>query len=169
MAEDHSISPISYVVYFGAVVISVVLSRILRSFDEKSSAVKKAQGWPLLGSALDFLPNNMLPSFISYPKMLGKVIELYMIFDRFILITDPTLSKDILAKRPKYFRRFYKFDYGFKTLEIAKGLFGANGSQWSTYRRLTARPSTTRTSKAIIIASINKSINGYKPYVRRHY
>ena len=83
----------------------------------------------------------MLDSLLSLAKTYGPVFELYVFKKRFVVISDSELIKEILTKRPKYFRRQYNIIAPFEELGIAEhSLFTAEGSTWRRLRRLLSAP-----------------------------
>eukprot|EP01039_Chlorochromonas_danica_P001053 gene1053-1141_t len=95
-------------------------------------------GWPLFRNFFDFSPSKQLESLLTYSKRYGDYVQLYIGWKKVILITDVSLVKELLLKRPRIFRRAKSLDPVAKITQISAGSFHSNGQLWSKIRRLTA-------------------------------
>lgn len=134
-------------------VIVIYWARAIRKRNIKQKIkVGQPPSIPILGHALHLTPDKLINSAEAFHSKYGGVVELYALAQRIYLISDLSLIKEILNKRPKLFRRVRSFDYGAKLLGLSSGLFNIHGaSQWSRIRKLTS-PSL---AKHNIVANAN--------------
>ena len=97
--------------------------------------IRTVRGYPLLGVALDLVAERILPTFRKFSSIYGKVYQLYALQTRYIVISDVSLVREILQKRPKTFRRTRKMEEPLATIHGSDGLFGAEGNLWAKLRR----------------------------------
>lgn len=119
--------------------------------------IKKVLGYPFVGSYFAFTANQGISTCVNFPKAYGNLIELYMFGQRCFMITDAELCKDVLRKRPKYFRRLKTLDYFAEKMGLEDGLFFTHSKTWSKMRKLTA-PSFSHHNLTLKFRSIVKVI-----------
>jgi cytochrome P450 len=101
--------------------------------------VKNVPGIPILGNILDFSADKIINTMLTYPnKFKTKFLEVYFLNQRGLIITDLAISKEILIKRPKKFRRTSLLDFANKLMGTDKGLFSSEGKLWVRLRKLTS-------------------------------
>ena len=115
--------------------------------------LKTVPGLPLIGVALELAPDKISNFFSACCKKFGKVYQFYAFGTRYIVISDASLMREILQKRPKTFRRSTKFGEVFKTTRTGEGLFGAEGQQWSKLRRHNS-PSFSKQNVELMLGTI---------------
>jgi cytochrome P450 len=95
------------------------------------------EGWPILGSALDFDSSNMLTSLRKYPKKYGDIVQFYIFNQHCLMITRPDLIHDILKKRPKFYQRIKSMDHMIDVINLHAGIFTVN-KEWPRIRKATS-------------------------------
>jgi cytochrome P450 len=101
--------------------------------------VKNVPGIPILGNILDFSTDKIINTMLTYPnKFKTKFLEVYFLNQRGLIITDLAISKEILMKRPKKFRRTSLLDFANNLMGTDKGLFSSEGKLWIRLRKLTS-------------------------------
>ena len=128
------------------------------SFTTSSNQPRTVPGVPLLGVALQLTPNKIINFFTTCYEKYGKVYQFYAFGTRYIVISDISLVREILLKRPKTFRRTRKFEEVFKTTRTSEGLFGAEGQLWSKLRRHNA-PSFSKRNVELMLGAIFDETN----------
>jgi cytochrome P450 len=139
--------------------VSTILWFLMSSKKSSKSAhlLKSAPGFPILGNALSFLPENIITTMAEFPSKYGKFIEIYFFSQRGLLITDPEICKEVLSKRPKTFRRTSLMVYANEVLGTVQGLFASEGTSWIKMRKSTA-PSFSNLNISHKYASMTKEI-----------
>ena len=95
-------------------------------------------GLPILGHALSLLPvYDVLNKFKKFTEQYGKIVEIYILFKRHLIISDLEVTKEMFHKRPKTFRRIRSLDYSAEVLGYITGLLHINGTGWSRIRKIT--------------------------------
>eukprot|EP01038_Epipyxis_sp_PR26KG_P014794 gene14794-19878_t len=125
-------------VLLGALVYSVVkiYLHFVRTKDQKD-LIHSANGYFMIGNALDFHPNKILKTFDFYSKI-SPVTELFIFQSRALLFSDIALARELLQKRTKYFSKGPAFEFIRNLLKYNSGLFHCDNPTWSRIRRLTA-------------------------------
>lgn len=88
-----------------AAFISYSLYVFSRSLKKKSNIVV-APGLPIIGNLMTFIPPNKV--YININKIInkyGSMIEMWIFSHRIVVISDITVAKEIMMKRPKTFCR----------------------------------------------------------------
>lgn len=94
-------------------------------------------GLPVLGSAIDLAPNKMVQTLQANYKKYKHIgiYQMHAIQLRFIVVSDLTLVKEILLRRPRDFRRSRSLEVPLEVLDMHIGLFGAEGDTWKRLRK----------------------------------
>ncbi len=121
-----------------AVVILLCVFTLRKRAIKPSFELRGPRGYPLIGSVLDFLPSVFLQTCERLTNEYGGVLVAYMFGDRFLIVSDLALVKEILMKRPKIFRRNRPLDYNAKIVGLSSGVFNAHGPEWSRIRKITS-------------------------------
>jgi hypothetical protein len=87
-------------------VILLLFTILLFSWDSKEHGVTVVEGYPFVGTLLDFLPHKILSSLNSYRNKYGKFIRTRIFGKRVLVITDSKVAREVLMMRPKLFRRY---------------------------------------------------------------
>eukprot|EP01040_Poterioochromonas_malhamensis_P011407 gene11407-12436_t len=109
-----------------------------RSKEIQHSLVKTAKGYPIIGNLLDFQRNIVYETLLNYPKVYGPFVQCSIVNVHGLLVTDLSVAKELLTKRPKKFSRPSALDYANELLGLDVALFNANGSLWGRTRKATA-------------------------------
>ncbi len=109
-----------------------------RSKEIQHSLVKTAKGYPIIGNLLDFQRNVVYETLLNYPKVYGPFVQCSIVNVHGLLVTDLSIAKELLAKRPKKFSRPSALDYANELLGLDVALFNANGLLWGRTRKATA-------------------------------
>ena len=134
----------SYSAFSVAIVIILALWYLIEYYGEKRSILSNGKylvrpaRWPIFGIAYGLTPENMIAVLEDYHRRYGNFIELYLGPQKFLLISDIEITKELLNIRPKILRRIRCLDYPAKQVGYSKSLFFANGIDWYAAHRLTA-------------------------------
>ena len=90
---------------------------------------------PLLGHIFYMLPEYFIDSIKILIQRYGKFLELFIFNKRVVFIADVVIGREVLANRPKGFRRARSMDFFAKPLNYTNTLFFAAGNEWSMQRR----------------------------------
>ena len=144
--------------------IALVLIQILGLWPQKKNKVlARIPCYPVIGNLALFFPSST--SFANITKAVkkyGKLIELFVLGQRILVISDVETAKEIMMRRPKVFRRS-------KTLEVPgslvgltprRGLFFAEGDHWARQRRLSS-PAFNRKNTELMAPAIAKQIDSF--------
>eukprot|EP01031_Cornospumella_fuschlensis_P032388 gene32388-39166_t len=127
---------------------------------KKVPRIVNLRGYPILGNILDFLPCNILESLEKYTKAYGSLFVMRSFNRRVFVVSDPSLVREILMKRPKHFRRPYESDHTGKVMGISKGLVHSNGALWSRIRRVAA-PSFSQKSVSYMLPGVELEVEAW--------
>lgn len=101
----------------------------------------RPRGLPLVGHLDLFNPAVFLTAIKEKVREYGPFVQLNVFNQTFLVVTDPETVKEVLAKRPKTFRRPRLFEAPFTVLGLwPHSLFVAEGSIWNRLRKATAAP-----------------------------
>lgn len=137
------------------VIVGVALKKKMKR--NNNSPLVRAKGHPIFGNVSDFKSDKLLTTFQTFPTLYGSFIELYLLWKRFLLITDIHICREILSKRPKKFNRLNKLDYANKVLNANGSLFNAKGHEWIRIRKATA-PSFSNLNVSSKVTTVAKEI-----------
>jgi cytochrome P450 len=114
---------------------------------------------PFIGHAHHFLPTTLIDTLQVFRKKYGPVYELYLFSQRFFVLHDSELIKEVTTKRPKIFRRDHQANRAAIDIHMDQGsLFFTEGHTWSRLRRLLSTPFNRSNSDAMN-SSIKKEIS----------
>lgn len=107
---------------------------------KKKDTIPSVPGYPLIGNVLDMLPDNMLENFVKFRNKYGNLYRMHIFSQKFLHVSDSTLVREIMSKRPKLLKRSSvlepmaeSFDY------LPYGLFHANDATiWGKMRKLSS-------------------------------
>jgi cytochrome P450 len=133
-----------------------IIGFIKLNYQKFKSGAIKVKGYPIIGNLIDLLPDNFLNSISYFTKKFGPVVEFFVFSQRFLLISDTKVIKEILMRRPKQFQRSSKSDYPAKLMGfLPSALFSAHDPKiWSRIRRLTS-PAFSKINVSNMIISIH--------------
>ncbi|RYG96466.1 cytochrome P450 [archaeon] len=122
-------------------------------------------GLPLIDNLLDFLPNKLLESLEVYRKKYGNLYLIRIVSKRIFVISEPTLGKEVLMKRPKQFRRSRGMEYAGNLMGVSLGLLHSSGAIWSKMRRATA-PSFNQMNVTAKLDAIQNELQAWMKRIR---
>ena len=117
-----------------------VYSILTKKDNDPNKFLKRVPGWPLLGN-IELVRDIKRFSDVlqSFADVYGKFIELNLMGNRIVLISDSSLVKEVLMKRPNGFRRGENLSRSVAGFDsVLTSLFFAEGNMWRRHRRLTA-------------------------------
>eukprot|EP01038_Epipyxis_sp_PR26KG_P013956 gene13956-18719_t len=116
-------------------------------------------GLPIVGNINILTVEKLIDTLRECRQNYGDIVEYFVFNTRLVTVSDPLLAREILAKRPKIFRRSPSLEYGANILKMESCLLFAEGQKWSHARRLVS-PSFSKlnVSKHMIIASFQEAI-----------
>lgn len=88
---------------------------------------------------------------------LGKMYQIKLPGQKFVVSSDPKLNQMILKSRPDLFRRLPKIDAVLREMGIV-GVFNAEGEEWKKHRKLTAESLSLKNVKDFYPIIFEKSI-----------
>src|SRR5438128_493079 len=103
----------------------------LRSID----SLPQPPGLPWLGQALKLSPHQLHLQLEEWAQRFGKCFTVRAAGLRFLVVTDPALSQQVLKDRPDGFRRIRKMEPVARDL-MMNGLFSSEGERWRNQRRI---------------------------------
>lgn len=114
-------------------------------------------GYPIIGNALDFVPEKILYNLAYYARQYGEILTLKIFGQKVYLISQPALVDEFLKKRPTQFRRYKAFQHIFG--DRAKfTLFPSEKEIWARLRKNTA-PSFSNQNLVQKLVLIKQTIN----------
>lgn len=135
----------------------VVVVSVFIVYRSQRKALPRPSGLPLLGNLLDIVPDKLLGSLDRFVALHGKTFDLIAAGSRFVVFSDVSMCKEIMAQRPKTFRRPKSFEYAASVLGFQAGVFHANGTVWSRVRRITAPSFSKRNVHSKILQIFDES------------
>jgi cytochrome P450 len=140
-----------------AIVIGLLSFLLFRKKKTSHPSIVCAEGHWFLGNVDDWKPEKLLTTLKEFPIKYGPIVELFLLWKRVLLITDPVLAKEILIKRPNKFGRLKALDYANHAMHTESSLFLTRGSLWSRIRRSTA-PSFSHLNVVKKVIDISREI-----------
>lgn len=126
--------PVTLISLIGILFLFVSTKQLLTT--HKGPKLPNPKWYPFVGNLLMMLPNDKLSTDHKLCKFYGNKNFAYYIFSkRTINIRNVTTAKEVLALRPKIFRRPKRFVDC--PICFGHGLFAAESSDWQRIRRLT--------------------------------
>lgn len=106
----------------------------------KKSKIISIPGYPLIGNMFDMDVKVILDRLAHYKEVYGNVFHLQVFSHKFLHVSDPKLVREIMAKRPKVFKRGIALEAMANKLHyLPFGLFHAHDAQiWGKVKKLTA-------------------------------
>jgi cytochrome P450 len=148
-------------IYWILIVFGIAFSGFLliksRKAKKSHPLVVRVEGHWLLGNLLDFRKESFLSKLSEYPRKYGRFVELFVFRRRMLLVSDVSICKEILSKRPKTFCRMRLFDSAGNLVNIQSTLFVSRGTTWNRIRKSCA-PSFSHLNISKKIADISKDI-----------
>ena len=129
MSNDF-VTTISYAILL---VISFYLSRLFWKYPSRRTAF----GTPLLGF-LASNPTDIGDKVLTYCGISGPIYDMFLVIQRFTVISDLDSVKEIFQKRPKFFQRPPEFRLVGEVTGTKDGLFFSEMDAWSLHRRVTS-------------------------------
>lgn len=101
-----------------------------------SKPIPQAKGWPVLGNALAFRRDSV--GFLEQSwRQLGDLYGVNVGGRRFMILSDPELTRQILIEGKHIFKRSNRFDGGTRlTLALGHSLLTTDGEPWLIRRRM---------------------------------
>jgi len=101
--------------------------------------IPTAAGYPIIGNLLDMHLSVIFERMSSFTKTYGPIFHLQVLSQKFIHISEPSICREVMAKRPKMFSRGVNINVMGKKLGYQPyGLFHANdAAAWSKMKKLT--------------------------------
>jgi cytochrome P450 len=135
---NHNFIPMIYII---ALLLAAGILTFSLFFGKRKSTnpafVKQLPGLPFIGSVYYFIPANLINTFETILLNYGAFVEFTLLGKSGIVVTDPVIGKEVLAKRPKLLRRTSLMEHGNEVLNLQTGLFMAEGHTWSRIRKST--------------------------------
>ena len=131
-------------VTIGVIVTGVAIFLFQKNYGEKRILLKNGRYLvrparvPILGILTRLRTWNIIQLFQELSETYGPMVEIYIGSRRSVLISDSECAKELLAARPKYFRRSQIFDNAVRTGKLDRSLFFSHGTTWTQARRFTA-------------------------------
>jgi cytochrome P450/nitrite reductase/ring-hydroxylating ferredoxin subunit len=105
------------------------------------------KGQFLLGNLKDFKATDKHLVLENWVKTVGELFKISLLGKDFIVSANTELNSQILKSRPTKFRRFNKIQEIMYEMGI-KGVFGSEGEEWVTYRKITAEALNVKNTRA---------------------
>ena len=163
-----------------------VRSYLIKKDDDPKKLLKRVPRWPVLGN-IELLKGSILfsstsillfqffsfcshstcqPDIKRFGDVLksiidkhGKYVELSLMGQRILVITDPVIIKECLMKRPNGFRRAKSFESSTAEFDsVSNSLFFSEGEMWRRHRRLAA-PSFNHRNVGRMGDAVNEKLN----------
>ena len=128
--SSYVVATISYAILL---IISFYLSRLLWKYPSRRTAF----GTPLLGF-LASNPTDIGDKVLTNCGILGPIYDMFLVIQRFTVISDLDSVKEIFQKRPKFFQRPPEFRLVGEVTGCLDGLFFSEMDAWSLHRRVTS-------------------------------
>jgi hypothetical protein len=96
--------------FTNAKIITFVFVLIVTSFlcrpRRKVTCIIAVPGYPIIGNLMTFMPpDKVFRNIDACINKYGSMLEMWLINKRIVVVSDPTVGKQILMKRPKTFCR----------------------------------------------------------------
>lgn len=100
-----------------------------------SNTIAGPKGLPLLGNIKQIKGDSFHLVLENWAKQYGPCYKINLAGKHMLVISDASLVKDVLKKRPKYYRRFKEMESVFSELG-SHGVFSHDGDDWKRQRKL---------------------------------
>ncbi|KAJ2964106.1 hypothetical protein NQZ79_g916 [Umbelopsis isabellina] len=149
-----------------AVAGAVTLAGAVRLYNKRSKApklqgksIKDVPGpkhWPLLGNALEFTQDSLVPYLEHLAWTYGEMTHMYIGPMRILVVSSPTVIDTLLRERPNVYKRSLDIERHFKDSNI-NGLFSMEGNQLNGFSGDEWRHSRAWLSPQFSPGKINKT------------
>mmetsp|Transcript_21762 Transcript_21762/g.21065 ORF Transcript_21762/g.21065 Transcript_21762/m.21065 type:complete len:520 (+) Transcript_21762:119-1678(+) len=135
----------------------------------KRTCIVTVPGYPIIGNLMTFMPpDKVFRNIDACVNKYGSMIEMWLINNRIVVVSDLTIIKQILTKRPKMFCRSRAMQEPAKLFGLGwkSGVFFAEGESWSRQRRLTSPPFSHK-NIALMSSSIALEVDSFISRLRK--